>query len=88
MCIFLGCVKWIISYFAIVLISDIQAQIRFLQYHKKHLTEEMEKKELAPFGVPGYYDRHLYGGPDSKYAGYLTTLPASDEEDVSNAAMV
>jgi hypothetical protein len=41
----------------------------------------MEKKELAPFGVPGYYDRHLYGGADSKYAGYLTSIPASDEED-------
>jgi hypothetical protein len=51
-------------------------QIRFLQYRKKDRIEEMEKKELEPSGVPGYYDRHLYGGVDSKYAGCLRFAPA------------
>lgn len=31
----------------------------------------------------GYYDQEIYGGSDSRFAGYVTSIAATELEDVS-----
>lgn len=64
-------------------ISDIEAQIRDLQSRKKDLIEEMKEKERVGLGESGFYDRDIYDGGGSKYDGYVTSIAANDEVDVS-----
>lgn len=32
----------------------------------------------------GYYDQEIYGGSDSRFAGYVTSIAANEQEDVSD----
>jgi splicing factor 3B subunit 1 len=70
------------------LISDIEAQIRDLQSRKKDLIEEMKEKERVGLGESGFYDRDIYDGGGNKYDGYVTSIAANDEVDVSNDTMM
>lgn len=31
----------------------------------------------------GFYDQEIYGGSDSRFAGYVTSIAANEQEDVS-----
>jgi splicing factor 3B subunit 1 len=75
-------VQWIC--YVDVQISDIEAQIRDLQSRKKDLIEEIKEKERVGLGESGFYDRDIYDGGGSKYDGYVTSIAANDEVDVSN----
>lgn len=33
----------------------------------------------------GYYDQEIYGGSDSRFAGYVTSIAANEQEDVSQS---
>lgn len=35
----------------------------------------------------GYYDQEIYGGSDSRFAGYVTSIAANEQEEVSGAVM-
>lgn len=32
----------------------------------------------------GYYDQEIYGGSDSRFAGYVTSIAANEQEEVSD----
>lgn len=36
----------------------------------------------------GYYDQEIYGGSDSRFAGYVTSIAANEQEDVSVACQI
>lgn len=31
----------------------------------------------------GFYDQEIYGGGDSRFVGYVTSIPANEQEEVS-----
>lgn len=35
----------------------------------------------------GYYDQEIYGGSDSRFAGYVTSIAANEQEDVRAAVL-
>lgn len=35
----------------------------------------------------GYYDQEIYGGSDSRFAGYVTSIAANEQEEVSDGEM-
>lgn len=69
--------------------SDIEAQIREIQSRKKEASkegggedgDEAKDKRIA-LGESGYFDTELYEG-GGKYEGYVTSIAANDEVDVS-----
>jgi splicing factor 3B subunit 1 len=71
-----------------VWISDIEAQIRDLQARKKDNIEERRERERVGLGESGFYDRDIYDESGNKFEGYVLSIPANDEVDVSNATMV
>lgn len=36
----------------------------------------------------GYYDQEIYGGSDSRFAGYVTSIAANEQEDVSGSIIL
>lgn len=48
----------------------------------------MKEKERVGLGESGFYDRDIYDGGGNKYDGYVTSIAANDEVDVSKAAFV
>jgi splicing factor 3B subunit 1 len=48
----------------------------------------MKEKERVGLGESGFYDRDIYDGGGNKYDGYVTSIAANDEVDVSKAATV
>lgn len=36
----------------------------------------------------GYYDQEIYGGSDSRFAGYVTSIAANEQEEVSDDIML
>lgn len=68
-------IKKICIYFLI----DIEAQIREIQGKKAALDEA----QGVGLDSTGYYDQEIYGGSDSRFAGYVTSIAATELEDVS-----
>lgn len=60
-------------------LTDIEAQIREIQGQKAAL----EEAQGVGLDSTGYYDQEIYGGSDSRFAGYVTSIAATELEDVS-----
>lgn len=65
--------------------SDIEAQILEIQGMKAALLEE--GAQGVGLDSTGYYDQEIYGGSDSRFAGYVTSIAANEQEDVSDAVI-
>ena len=61
---------------------DIDAQIRELQGKRKILSEEPDKQTAVGLDSTGYYDQEIYGGSDSRFKGYVTSIAANEQEEV------
>ncbi|XP_035265016.1 splicing factor 3B subunit 1 isoform X8 [Anguilla anguilla] len=59
--------------------EDIEAQILEIQGMKAALLEEGEKG--VGLDSTGYYDQEIYGGSDSRFDGYVTSIAANEQED-------
>lgn len=70
------CNKTFVSVFTL----DIEAQIREIQGKKPALDEA----QGVGLDSTGYYDQEIYGGSDSRFAGYVTSIAATELEDVSD----
>lgn len=60
---------------------DIEAQILEIQGMKASLVENGEQG--VGLDSTGFYDQEIYGGSDSRFAGYVTSIAANEQEDVS-----
>lgn len=60
---------------------DIEAQILEIQGMKASLLEKGEQG--VGLDSTGFYDQEIYGGNDSRFAGYVTSIAANEQEDVS-----
>lgn len=71
----------------IIFFTDIEAQIKEIQARKKELTQNDENgvtdKSRIGLGESGYFDQEIYDGGGSKFDGYVTSIAANDEVDVS-----
>lgn len=68
------------AFFVCVFPLDIEAQIREIQGKKPALDEA----QGVGLDSTGYYDQEIYGGSDSRFAGYVTSIAATELEDVSD----
>ncbi|XP_016344482.1 splicing factor 3B subunit 1-like isoform X1 [Sinocyclocheilus anshuiensis] len=59
--------------------DDIEAQILEIQGMKAALVEGAEQG--VGLDSTGYYDQEIYGGSDSRFAGYVTSIAANEQED-------
>uniref|UniRef100_A0AAZ3P8Q7 Splicing factor 3B subunit 1 n=1 Tax=Oncorhynchus tshawytscha TaxID=74940 RepID=A0AAZ3P8Q7_ONCTS len=59
---------------------DIEAQILEIQGMKAALVEEGGDQGVG-LDSTGYYDQEIYGGSDSRFAGYVTSIAANEQED-------
>uniref|UniRef100_W5M8F5 Splicing factor 3B subunit 1 n=1 Tax=Lepisosteus oculatus TaxID=7918 RepID=W5M8F5_LEPOC len=59
--------------------EDIEAQILEIQGMKAALLEEGERG--VGLDSTGYYDQEIYGGSDSRFTGYVTSIAANEHED-------
>ncbi|TKS67867.1 Splicing factor 3B subunit 1 [Collichthys lucidus] len=59
--------------------EDIEAQILEIQGMKAALPEEGEQG--VGLDSTGFYDQEIYGGSDSRFAGYVTSIAANEQED-------
>ncbi|XP_073329852.1 splicing factor 3B subunit 1 isoform X1 [Pagrus major] len=59
--------------------EDIEAQILEIQGMKATLLEEGEQG--VGLDSTGFYDQEIYGGSDSRFAGYVTSIAANEQED-------
>uniref|UniRef100_A0A3Q1J4K9 Splicing factor 3B subunit 1 n=1 Tax=Anabas testudineus TaxID=64144 RepID=A0A3Q1J4K9_ANATE len=59
--------------------EDIEAQILEIQGMKASLLEEGEQG--VGLDSTGFYDQEIYGGSDSRFAGYVTSIAANEQED-------
>ncbi|XP_018431647.1 PREDICTED: splicing factor 3B subunit 1 isoform X2 [Nanorana parkeri] len=57
--------------------EDIDAQIREIQVKKATLDET----QGVGLDSTGYFDRDIYGGSDSRFSGYLTSIATNEQED-------
>ncbi|XP_012656928.1 splicing factor 3B subunit 1-like [Otolemur garnettii] len=57
--------------------EDIEAQIREIQGKKAALDEA----QGVGLDSTGYHDQEIYGGSDSRFAGYVTSIAATELED-------
>ncbi|XP_038862861.1 splicing factor 3B subunit 1 isoform X2 [Salvelinus fontinalis] len=60
--------------------EDIEAQILEIQGMKAALVEEGADQGVG-LDSTGYYDQEIYGGSDSRFAGYVTSIAANEQED-------
>lgn len=65
--------------YVLTFLTDIEAQIREIQGKKAALDEA----QGVGLDSTGYYDQEIYGGSDSRFAGYVTSIAATELEDVS-----
>lgn len=70
-----------LNLFVIYFHVDIEAQILEIQGMKATLLEEGEQG--VGLDSTGFYDQEIYGGSDSRFAGYVTSIAANEQEDVS-----
>ena len=61
-------------------VSDIEAQILEIQGMKAALLEEGEQG--VGLDSTGFFDQEIYGGSDSRFTGYVTSIAANEQEDV------
>uniref|UniRef100_A0AAY4B6I7 Splicing factor 3B subunit 1 n=1 Tax=Denticeps clupeoides TaxID=299321 RepID=A0AAY4B6I7_9TELE len=59
--------------------EDIEAHILEIQGMKAALLEEGEQG--VGLDSTGFYDQEIYGGSDSRFAGYVTSIAANEQED-------
>lgn len=83
------CFVFIQNFYFVLPISDIEAQIKEIQSRKKEANKEAggedgdeAKDKRIALGESGYFDTELYEG-GGKYEGYVTSIAANDEVDVS-----
>ncbi|KAL0184511.1 hypothetical protein M9458_020207, partial [Cirrhinus mrigala] len=57
----------------------IEAQILEIQGMKAALVEGADQG--VGLDSTGYYDQEIYGGSDSRFAGYVTSIAANEQED-------
>ncbi|XP_068101053.1 splicing factor 3B subunit 1 isoform X1 [Hyperolius riggenbachi] len=57
--------------------EDIEAQIREIQGKKAALDES----QGVGLDSTGYFDQEIYGGSDSRFTGYVTSIAANEQED-------
>ncbi|XP_069839666.1 splicing factor 3B subunit 1 [Dendropsophus ebraccatus] len=57
--------------------EDIEAQIREIQGKKTNLDEA----QGVGLDSTGYFDQEIYGGSDSRFTGYVTSIAANEQED-------
>lgn len=62
--------------------TDIEAQIREIQEKKKNVQATTAEEQVA-LGKTGFYDQDIYDGTNNKFDGYVTSIAANDEIDVS-----
>lgn len=62
--------------------ADIEAQILEIQGMKASLLAE-DGEQGVGLDSTGFYDQEIYGGSDSRFAGYVTSIAANEQEDVS-----
>ncbi|XP_023193054.1 splicing factor 3B subunit 1 isoform X3 [Xiphophorus maculatus] len=60
--------------------EDIEAQILEIQGMKATLQEENGEQGVGLVST-GFYDQEIYGGSDSRFAGYVTSIAANEQED-------
>jgi len=65
---------------------DIEAQILEIQGMKAALAEGADQG--VGLDSTGYYDQEIYGGSDSRFAGYVTSIAANEQEEVSDDKML
>ena len=65
----------------LTLFLDIEAQILEIQGMKASLVEDAGQG--VGLDSTGFYDQEIYGGSDSRFAGYVTSIAANEQEDVS-----
>ncbi|XP_067264889.1 splicing factor 3B subunit 1 isoform X4 [Chanodichthys erythropterus] len=59
--------------------DDIEAQILEIQGMKAALAEGADQG--VGLDSTGYYDQEIYGGSDSRFAGYVTSIAANEQEE-------
>ncbi|XP_060732065.1 splicing factor 3B subunit 1 isoform X4 [Tachysurus vachellii] len=59
--------------------EDIEAQILEIQGMKAALLEEGDQG--VGLDSTGFYDQEIYGGSDSRFAGYVTSIAANEQEE-------
>ncbi|XP_073414258.1 splicing factor 3B subunit 1 isoform X2 [Dendrobates tinctorius] len=57
--------------------EDIEAQIREIQGKKANLDDT----QGVGLDSTGYFDQEIYGGSDSRFTGYVTSIAANEQED-------
>uniref|UniRef100_A0A8D3DG41 Splicing factor 3B subunit 1 n=1 Tax=Scophthalmus maximus TaxID=52904 RepID=A0A8D3DG41_SCOMX len=72
-------------------IYNIEAQILEIQGMKASLVEEGAEQGVGLVST-GFFDQEIYGGSDSRFAGYVTSIAANeqeedDEEDTSTSLL-
>lgn len=67
-------------------ILDIEAQILEIQGRKAALVEEGDQG--VGLDSTGFYDQEIYGGSDSRFAGYVTSIAANEQEEVRKLNML
>ncbi|XP_055012832.1 splicing factor 3B subunit 1 isoform X4 [Boleophthalmus pectinirostris] len=60
--------------------EDIEAQILEIQGRKAALVEEGADNGVG-LDSTGFYDQEIYGGSDSRFAGYVTSIAANEQEE-------
>ena len=67
-------------------ILEIEEQVRNIQAKKAQLQagpkENNPEDDRVGLGAEGHYDVDIYGGSDSRFDGYVTSIAATDEIDV------
>lgn len=73
--------------------QDYVSEIEAIQKKKALLEEEPEEKEpeeeldssgRVKLGEGGFYDEEIYGGTQSKFAGYVTSIAPNEEVSVKS----
>lgn len=67
--------------FFVYSVLDIEAQILEIQGMKASLVED--GGQGVGLDSTGFYDQEIYGGSDSRFAGYVTSIAANEQEEVS-----
>ena len=64
--------------------SEIEEAVRKLQAKKEKLVSEVTEEDRVGLGSEGHFDLDIYGGGGGRYdGGYVTSIAANDEQDVS-----
>lgn len=63
------------------LFLDIEAQILEIQSKKATLVEEGQQG--VGLDSTGFFDQEIYGGSDKRFKGYVTSIAANEQEEVS-----